>query len=115
MRTLVVTSAVSLLLTSGLTALGQEPASDTLQAITTKGMVLTVSGFDIEMSFSPDHRFTAMEGALTGKWRVDGKSLCTTGDADSVESCTEYPVGKKSGDTFEVTNPQGAAFAIRIK
>jgi hypothetical protein len=115
LRAVFITSAFAMLSATALSAFGQEPASDTLQAITTKGMVLTVSGFDIDMSFSADNRFTGMEGALTGKWRADGKLLCTTGDSDGVESCIEFPLGKKSGDAFPVTNSQGMPFDVRIK
>jgi hypothetical protein len=75
--------------------------AETLDEITTKGMVLSIGSVDIEITFMPDGKFSAMEGALKGTWRVEGDKLCTTGD-DGVETCAVYPKGKKSGDTFDV-------------
>ena len=88
--------------------------ADTLQEVTTRGIVLTAGGMDIDVTYTPDGKFTAMDGQVTGTWRIDGAKLCTTSNFQPEESCTEYPAGKKSGDSFEVTSPQGAA-TIRIK
>ena len=54
-----------------------------------------------------------MDGAVTGKWRIDGEKLCTSTDA-TPEECVVYPAGKKSGDSFEVTGAQGTA-TVKIK
>lgn len=89
-------------------------AADTLQEVTTKGIVLSVQGMDIDVKYTPDGKFTAMDGQVTGEWRIDGDKLCTKSNFDPNESCVEYPKGKTSGDSFEVTGPQGAA-TIRIK
>jgi hypothetical protein len=88
--------------------------ADTLQEATTKGLILSVAGNDIEFKFTPDGRFTALDGALPGKWRIDDDKLCTTGDADGNETCLAFPTGKKSGDKFEVETPMGPIEA-RIK
>jgi hypothetical protein len=54
-----------------------------------------------------------MDGAITGKWRIDGEKLCATTDA-TPEDCVVYPKGKKSGDTFEVTGAMGTG-PVKIK
>lgn len=86
----------------------------TLQEVTTKGIVLSVQGMDIDVAYTPDGKFTAMDGAVTGTWRIDGEKLCTTSNFEPTESCTVYPAGKKSGDTFDVTSAAGTA-SIKIK
>lgn len=88
--------------------------ADTLQEITIKGMVLTVQGMDIDVTYTPDGKFTALDGQVTGTWRIDGTKLCTTSNFQPTETCTDYPTGKKSGDTFEITSPQGTA-TVKIK
>ncbi len=86
----------------------------TLQEVTTKGIVLTAGGMDIDVAYKPDGTFTAMDGQITGKWRIDGEKLCTSSNFKAEEECTAYPVGKKSGDSFEMTSEQGTA-TIKIK
>jgi hypothetical protein len=49
---------------------------------------------------------TAPDRTMTGKWRIDGDKLCTTGDGNPTTDCTAYPAGKKSGDTFKVEHPR---------
>ena len=107
MRNLMLASAAVLALAAPATA-------GTLQEITTKGMILTVQGMDIDVTYTPDGKFTAMDGQVTGTWKIDGDKLCTSSNFDPNETCLEYPKDKKSGDTFEVTGPQGAA-TIKIK
>lgn len=86
----------------------------TLQALTTKGMVMEAGGMEIEVTYKPDGTFTAMDDQVTGKWRIDGDKLCTSSNFSPAEECVAYPTGKKSGDSFEVTSAQGTA-TIRIK
>lgn len=88
--------------------------ANTLQEVTTKGIVLSAGGMDIDVTYKPDGSFTAMEGAVTGKWRIDGEKLCTSSNFEPTESCVAYPTGKKSGDSFDVTGPAGTA-TIKIK
>jgi hypothetical protein len=90
------------------------PASDTLKAVTTKGIVLSVAGMDIDVKYTPDGKFTAMDGQVTGEWRTDGEKLCTRSNMAPDEECTVYPTGKKSGDSFDLTSAQGTA-TIKIK
>lgn len=89
-------------------------SADTLREMTTKGAILSIAGFDLDTTFTPDGKFTAMDGAFKGTWRIDGEKLCTTGD-DKVETCVVYPADKTSGDTFEVTSPEGLPIKVTIK
>jgi len=106
MRTLLAAAAVL--------ALATPAAADTLTEVTSKGIVLSVQGLDIDVTYTPDGKFTAMDGQVTGEWRIDGDKLCTKSNFDPNEQCVEYPKDKKSGDSFEVTGPQGSA-TIKIK
>ena len=102
------------LLAAAVLALATPAAAGTLQEITTKGMILVVEGMEIDVKYTPDGKFTAMDGQVTGAWRIDGDKLCTTSNFDPNESCIEYPKDKKAGDSFEVQGPMGSA-TIRIK
>jgi len=95
-------------------AIAQTAPSDTLIAVTTHGLIITIQGMDIDVEYTPDGKFTALDGQITGTWRIDGDKLCTTSSADPNESCVAYPLGKKSGDSFEVTGPNGSAM-VKIK
>jgi hypothetical protein len=103
-----------LLAAIGVLALVTPAAADTLQELTTHGMIMTVQGMDIEVTYKPDGTFTAFDDQITGKWRIDGDKLCTSSNLDATESCVAYPKGKKSGDKFDVTSDQGTA-SIKIK
>jgi hypothetical protein len=86
----------------------------TLQEVTTKGITLSAGGFELDVAYKPDGTFTAMDGQVTGKWRIDGEKLCTSSNFEPAEECTLYPTGKKSGDSFDVTGKGGTA-TITIK
>lgn len=88
--------------------------AETLDEVTTRGVVVVASGMEIPVEFTPDNRFSMFNGAIVGAWRIDETRLCLTGDADRVEKCTEYPLGKVSGDTFEVPGDQGPV-TVRIR
>ena len=108
-------AATALIMAIASPALLASPAlADTLQEVTTKGMILIVQDQNIDVTFTPDGKFTALDGQITGTWRIDGTKLCTTSNVAPDEQCVEYPTGKKSGDSFEVTGPQGSA-TIKIK
>ena len=102
------------LLAAAVLALATPAAAGTLQEITTKGMILVVEGMEIDVKYTPDGKFTAMDGQVTGDWRRDGDKLCTKSNFDPAEQCVEYPKDKKSGDSFDLTGPQGTA-TIKIK
>lgn len=103
-----------LLIAAAVLALAAPAAAGTLQEVTTKGIVLSVQGMDIDVTYTPDGKFTAMDGQVTGEWRIDGDKLCTKSNFDPNEQCIEYPKDKKSGDSFDLTGPQGTA-TIKIK
>jgi hypothetical protein len=89
-------------------------AADTLQEVTTHGVVVTVEGTNLDVTYTPDGKFTAANGQVTGTWRIDGDKLCTTSNVRPQEACAVYPHGKKSGDSFEVTGPRGSG-TVTIK
>jgi hypothetical protein len=100
---------------AGASAVGAMPAlADTLQEVTTHGMVIMLGDMQIEVTYTPDGKYTAADGQVTGTWKIDGDKLCTTSNFDPNENCVPYPKGKKSGDSFEVTGPQGSA-TVKIK
>ena len=103
-----------LIAAAALAQMAGSAAAETLKEVTEHGIVLTVQGLDIDVVYTPDGKFTAMEGQVTGTWRIDGDKLCTSSNFDPNETCVAYPKDKKSGDTFELTGPQGTA-TIRIK
>jgi hypothetical protein len=86
----------------------------TLQEVTTHGITLNAGGTMIDVEYKPDGTFTAMDGAVTGKWRIEGEKLCTSSNFDPTDNCVVYPAGKKSGDTFDVTSKDGTG-SITIK
>lgn len=107
MRKLILSAAIAV----GLAA----PAfADTLEAVTTKGVVLSVQGMEIPINYAEDGTFSgnAMGQDFTGNWRVDGASLCTTSDFQPEETCTEYPADKGPGDEFTI---EGAMGPVTIK
>jgi hypothetical protein len=85
----------------------------TPEEIVAHGMIVTFGGMDYDLTFTPDGKFTGLDGQVTGTWRIDADKLCTM-PAGAPESCVVYPAGKKSGDTFEVTSLQGSA-TVKIK
>ncbi|HEY0435177.1 MAG TPA: hypothetical protein VGC92_00955 [Phenylobacterium sp.] len=105
-RSIAIIAAAAALALAGLAT----PAlADTLQEIIAHGMVVTIADMDIDIAFTPDGKFTGFGGQLTGTWKIDGDKLCTTSNLAPDENCTAYPSGKKSGDTFEVSNELGTA------
>lgn len=103
-----------LILAAAIAALATPAAADTLQEVTTHGIVLMVGDMQIEVTYTPDGKFTAAQGQIFGAWRIDGDKLCTQSNYNETEQCVAYPKGKKSGDSFEVTGPDGSA-TVRIK
>jgi hypothetical protein len=102
------------LIAAAVLAAATPAAADTLQEVTTKGIVLSVQGMEIDVTYTPDGKFTALDGQVTGEWRIEGDKLCTKSNFEPTEQCVAYPKGKVSGDSFEVTGPQGTA-TIKIK
>jgi hypothetical protein len=109
MRTLLIAAAASLLAMAS-----PAFASTTLEEVTTHGIILVIGDMEIPVTYTPDGKFTAAGGQVTGTWRIDGDKLCTTSNYDPTEQCVAYPKDKKSGDSFELTSPQGSV-TIKIK
>lgn len=102
MRKLLISAAIA----AGLAA----PAmADTLEAVTTKGMIMSIQGMEIPVTYAEDGTYTAdaMGQTINGKWRIEDKSLCTSNDMQPEESCTEYPEGKGPGDEFTIAGAMG--------
>ena len=103
-----------LLAAAAIAALSTPAFADTIEEVVKNGIVLNIQGMDIEVTYTADGKFTAMDGQVTGTWKRDGDKMCTSSNFDPNETCAEYPKDKKSGDSFEVTGPQGSA-TIKIK
>lgn len=86
-------------------AVAQEPT--TLQYVTSKSVIMKVAGMDIPVTYKADGTFSAMEGQVTGNWKIVGETMCSTSNMDPNETCILYPAGKKPGDEFEIMSPQG--------
>jgi hypothetical protein len=103
-----------LLALSLLTLAAASPAAaDTLQEVTTHGMVILLGDRQIDVDFTADGKLSVNGGQATGTWRIDGDRLCAITNGGP-ENCVPYPKGKKSGDSFEVTGPEGSA-TVKIK
>jgi hypothetical protein len=109
MRTLIIAAALFAGLVDATPAL-----ADTLSEVTGHGIVLTIGDMDIDVSYTPDHKLSAMGGQVTGTWRIDGDKLCTSSNVDPNETCVAYPRDKKSGDRFDIDTGQGLV-QIRIR
>lgn len=107
MRLLIAAAAAAL-------ALAGPAAAGTLDEVVKHGIIITIQDMQIEVTYTPDGKFTAMDGQVTGTWKIDGDKMCTTSNFDPNESCIAYPKDKKSGDTFDLTGPQGTA-NVKIK
>ena len=103
-----------MLIAAAAAALATPAFADTIDEVVKHGMVLNVQGMDIDVTYTPDGKFTAMDGQVTGTWKKDGDKMCTTSNFEPTESCVAYPADKKSGDSFELTSPQGAV-QVKIK
>lgn len=103
-----------LLAAAAFAALATPAFADTIDEIVKHGIVLSIQGMDIDVAYTPDGKFTAMDGQVTGAWKRDGDKMCTSSNFDPNETCTAYPADKKSGDTFELEGPQGSV-TIKIK
>jgi hypothetical protein len=108
MQALKYVAAASILLAAApVIAQTSAPASDTVKLAIEKGTKIDAGGMVYEQAYKPDGSYTGATDADTGKYRADGKKLCLTPDALGQEICIEYPDGKKSGESFEVTSDFG--------
>lgn len=98
--------------TAALALMASPVFASTLTEVVAHGIVLTIGDMDIPVTYTPDGKFSAMDGAITGTWKIDGDKMCTSSNADPNETCVAYPLDKKSGDTFTLESPQGS---VQIK
>jgi hypothetical protein len=106
-----------LIVGAALTMCAAPAFAGTLQEVTTRGIIMAVSGVgDVPVTYKPDGTFSAnfQGNAIAGKWRIDGDKLCTSSNFQPNEECSVYPKDKKSGDTFQITGPNGAT-TIKIR
>jgi hypothetical protein len=92
---------------AGALAFAAPAFATTLEEVTGKGIIMTIMDMDIDVVYTPDHKFTAMDGQVTGDWKIDGDQLCTSSNFQPEETCTVYPADKKSGDSFDLETPMG--------
>jgi polyisoprenoid-binding protein YceI len=83
------------------------PPSDTIKAVIEKGVTIEVGGMSGTIDYKPDGTFSGFDGQFEGTYKADGKKLCITVPGMIDNQCQEYPDGKKSGDTFELTSDMG--------
>ena len=84
----------------------------TLDHALANGIVMSVMGYDIPVTYSDDGTYVASidgMGDLPGTWSRDGETLCTESSMQPGETCTEYPEGKGPGDSFVVEGAMGPA------
>ncbi|MAK62406.1 MAG: hypothetical protein CMK09_15660 [Ponticaulis sp.] len=107
-KSLILAAAAAAMLTAP--ALAGE-SETTLDYVIEKGVVLSVSGFEIPVMYHADGTYTAeaMGSEIPGTWRIDGASLCTESSMQPGETCTEYPEDMGPGDSFEVMGAMGPA------
>lgn len=97
-----------LILAAALATVAAPAVAETLQEVVAHGIVLSVQGMDINVKYTPDGKFTALDGQITGTYKIDGDKLCTTSNFSPEESCVVYPKDKKAGDSFDLAGPDGA-------
>ena len=93
-----------------LPAMAQEtaPPSDTVKAVIEKGVTMEVAGNVGDIEYKADGTFSGFDGQFGGTYKTNGNKLCITVEAFGiVDQCQEYPDGKQSGDSFELTSDMG--------
>ena len=88
-------------------AVAQEKEKTTLEWVSTKSVIMKVAGMDIPVTYTPDGKVSAMDGAVQGTWKIVGETMCSKTNMDPNETCILYPSGKKPGDEFPIMSPQG--------
>ena len=88
--------------------------ADTYSEVVAHGIILVLGDMEIPVTYTPDGKFTAMDGQVTGTWKVDGDKMCTSSNVDPNVTCVAYPKDKKSGDSFMLDTP-GGPVQIKIR
>lgn len=94
---------------AGVSAGAQTPVAnaDTYAEVIAHGVVIVLPDLEIDVKFMADGKFAAMGGMSSGTWKIVGDKLCSTPNETLMETCGVYPAGKKSGDTFAISGPNG--------
>jgi hypothetical protein len=110
------TACIAALILASAPAVAQTPPAnaDTYTQVVAHGVVIVTPGLEIDVTFTPDGKFTALGGLSKGVWRIDGEKMCSTPEETMMETCGVYPAGKKSGDAFEISTPTGRV-PVRIR
>ena len=101
-------------LATAFVAMATPAFAGTLDEVVKNGIVIDIQGTQIDVKYTPDGKFTAMDGQITGEWKIDGEKLCSNSNFDPTMNCIAYPKDKKPGDTFDLTSDQGTA-TVTIK
>ncbi|HET9159751.1 MAG TPA: hypothetical protein VFN88_03995 [Caulobacteraceae bacterium] len=99
---------------AALAAVAAPALAGTLDEVVKNGIVIDIQGTQIDVKYTPDGKFTAMDGQITGEWKIDGDKLCSNSNFDPTMNCIAYPKDKKPGDTFDLSSEQGTA-TVTIK
>jgi phosphate-selective porin len=106
-------AAAALMVAGSAFAQTSAAAGSTIANVLAKGTVMNVQGMDIEFTYKPDGTFDG-GGLFAGKYKVDGNKICLEIPDFGVTSCSEYPDGKKSGDSFQIQTDMGP-IDVKIK
>ncbi len=105
---LTIFAAAALALAAPALAQDAAPPSDTVKAVVEKGVSMEVMGQAGTIDYKADGTFSGFDGQFAGTYKTNGNKLCISVEAFGIDNqCTEYPDGKKSGDTFEVPSDMG--------
>lgn len=77
----------------------------------------SADGVTVSWRFDPDNTYSATlpNGTnASGSWAVTGHDLCVTPSDGSPVQCAPLAEGKTAGDTWTVTNAEGAVTTVSI-
>lgn len=105
---LTIFAAVAIALAAPALAQDAAPPSDTVKTVVEKGVSMEVMGQAGTIDYKADGTFSGFDGQFAGTYKTNGNKLCISVEAFGIDNqCTEYPDGKKSGDTFEIPSDMG--------
>lgn len=108
MRLTILAAAAALMAAPALAQDAPAPPSDTVKAVVEKGVTMEVMGQAGDIEYKADGSFSGFDGQFAGTYKTNGNKLCITVEAfGMVDQCTEYPDGKKAGDSFELASEMG--------
>lgn len=105
MRKLALIAAASLVTAGAGLAVAQEAPNSTLATIIANGMSIDVQGMLIVFDFNEDGTFDS--DFAGGTYTAEGNELCLDIPDFGVTTCSEYPDGKTSGESFTIDSDNG--------